>query len=294
MKKRNKTIRNIIIAAVVLAGAAGAGYALAAPAYYETVRVTKSDIQEIISETGIINSLKQKTYYTETTSVVKSMDIQTGDSVAQGEQLLTLEEMKTDVGEQEPKILEADFEGVITQCNVTEGAYAAQGSPLFTLESAKDLYLAAEISTKDAANVEKGQKAVITSNDKDYDGEVSEVSRLAVKTSGKPKVTVKIKIKNANSKLYLGAEADVDIFAASRDSVMTVPVEAVYSDADNDYVYTIENGLVTRKIVKTGISSEKMTEIKEGLAVDDRVIISPVTESDRGNRATDQSFWKNT
>lgn len=294
MKKRNKTIRNIIIAAVVLAGAAGAGYALAAPAYYETVRVTKSDIQEIISETGIINSLKQKTYYTETTSVVKSMDIQTGDSVAAGEQLLTLEEMKTDVGEQEPKILEADFEGVITQCNVTEGAYAAQGSPLFTLESAKDLYLAAEISTKDAANVEKGQKAVITSNDKDYDGEVTEVSRLAVKTSGKPKVTVKIKIKNANSKLYLGAEADVDIFAASRDSVMTVPVEAVYSDADNDYVYTIENGLVTRKIVKTGISSEKMTEIKEGLAVDDRVIISPVTESDRGNRATDQSFWKNT
>lgn len=294
MKKRNKTIRNIIIAAVVLAGAAGAGYALAAPAYYEAVRVTKSDIQEIINETGIINSLKQKTYYTETTSVIKSMDIQTGDSVAAGEQLLTLEEMKTDVGEQEPKILEADFEGVITQCNVTEGAYAAQGSPLFTLESAKDLYLAAEISTKDAANVEKGQKAVITSNDKDYDGEVSEVSRLAVKTSGKPKVTVKIKIKNANSKLYLGAEADVDIFAASRDSVMTVPVEAVYSDADNDYVYTIENGLVTRKIVKTGISSEKMTEIKEGLAVDDRVIISPVTESDRGNRATDQSFWKNT
>lgn len=294
MKKRNKTIRNIIIAAVVLAGAAGAGYALAAPAYYEAVRVTKSDIQEIISETGIINSLKQKTYYTETASVIKSMDIQTGDSVAAGEQLLTLEEMKTDVGEQEPKILEADFEGVITQCNVTEGAYAAQGSPLFTLESAKDLYLAAEISTKDAANVEKGQKAVITSNDKDYDGEVSEVSRLAVKTSGKPKVTVKIKIKNANSKLYLGAEADVDIFAASRDSVMTVPVEAVYSDADNDYVYTIENGLVTRKIVKTGISSEKMTEIKEGLAVDDRVIISPVTESDRGNRATDQSFWKNT
>lgn len=294
MKKRNKTIRNIIIAAVVLAGAAGAGYALAAPAYYETVRVTKSDIQEIISETGIINSLKKKTYYTETMSVIKSMDIQSGDSVAAGEQLLTLEEMKTDVGEQEPKTLEADFEGVITQCNVTEGAYAAQGSPLFTLESAKDLYLAAEISTKDAANVEKGQKAVITSNDKDYDGEVSEVSRLAVKTSGKPKVTVKIKIKNANSKLYLGAEADVDIFAASRDSVMTVPVEAVYSDADNDYVYTIENGLVTRKIVKTGISSEKMTEIKEGLAVDDRVIIAPVSENDRGNRATDQSFWKNT
>ncbi|MBS5083941.1 MAG: efflux RND transporter periplasmic adaptor subunit [Clostridiales bacterium] len=294
MKKRNKTIRNIIIAAVVLAGAAGAGYALAAPAYYETVRVTKSDIQEIISETGIINSLKKKTYYTETMSVIKSMNIQTGDSVAAGEQLLTLEEMKTDVGEQEPKTLEADFEGVITQCNVTEGAYAAQGSPLFTLESAKDLYLAAEISTKDAANVEKGQKAVITSNDKDYDGEVSEVSRLAVKTSGKPKVTVKIKIKNANSKLYLGAEADVDIFAASRDSVMTVPVEAVYSDADNDYVYTIENGLVTRKIVKTGISSEKMTEIKEGLAVDDRVIIAPVSENDRGNRVTDQSFWKNT
>lgn len=294
MKKRNKTIRNIIIATVVLAGAAGAGYALAAPAYYETVRVTKNDIQEIISETGIINSLKQKTYYTETMSVIKSMDIQTGDSVAAGEQLLALEEMKTDVGEQEPKTLEADFEGVITQCNVTEGAYAAQGSPLFTLESAKELYLAAEISTKDAANVEKGQKAVITSNDKDYDGEVSEVSRLAVKTSGKPKVTVKIKIKNTNSKLYLGAEADVDIFAASRDSVMTVPVEAVYSDADNDYVYTIENGLVTRKIVKTGISSEKMTEIKEGLAVDDRVIIAPVSENDRGNRATDQSFWKNT
>lgn len=294
MKKRNKTVRNIIIAAVVLAGAAGVGYALAAPEYYETIRVTKSDIQEMISETGIINSAKKKTYYMDSPSVIKTLDIQTGNSVAQGKQLLAFEDVNTDEGETEQKTLEAEFEGVISQCNVTEGAYVTQGSPLFTLESGKDLYLAADISTKDAENVEQGQKAVITSNDKDYDGEVAEVSRLAVKTSGKPKVTVKIKIKNVNSRLYLGAEADVDIFAASRDSVMSVPVEAVYSDADNDYVYIIENGLVTRKMVKTGISSEKMTEIKEGLAVDDRVIVSPVSDSDRGNRAVDHSFLKNT
>lgn len=294
MKKRNKTVRNVIITAVILAGAAGVGYALAAPGYYETARVAKSDIQEIISETGIISSGKQKTYYSDTSSVIKSLDIRTGDSVSQGKQMLAFEGVKTDEGEQEPETLAADFDGIITQCNVTEGAYATQGSPLFTLESAKDLYLEAEISTKDATNLEKGQKAVITSNDTDYDGEVSQISRLAVKTSGKPKVTVQIKIKNEGSGLYLGAEADVDIFAASRDSVMTVPVEAVYSDADNDYVYTIENGLVTRKIVKTGICSEKMTEIKEGLAVDDRVIISPVSDSDRGNRATDHSFLKNT
>lgn len=79
MKKRNKTVRNMIIAAVVLAGAAGVGYALAAPEYYETIRVTKSDIQEMISETGIINSAKKKTYYMDSPSVIKTLDIQTGD-----------------------------------------------------------------------------------------------------------------------------------------------------------------------------------------------------------------------
>ena len=53
---------------------------------------------------------------------------------------------------------------------------------------------------------------------------------------------------------------------------LLVPVEAVNADKDGDFVYVVENNVVVRKDVVTGVSSDSYIEVVSGLEVDDQVM----------------------
>ena len=44
------------------------------------------------------------------------------------------------------------------------------------------------------------------------------------------------------------------------------------TDSDGDYVYVVENGIVTRKNVTVGISSSTQAQIIDGLSLGEKVI----------------------
>ncbi len=54
--------------------------------------------------------------------------------------------------------------------------------------------------------------------------------------------------------------------------VMTVPVDAVYYENGNPYVYTFDQGIVHKTDVEIGISDSKSMEITSGLTESDNVI----------------------
>lgn len=278
-----KTFKTVIIGlvAIVVIGV-GAFYTLS-PKTYDTAKVVKSDIQEIISETGTIVSNKQKTYYADTDIVVKGLNLKVGHTVKIDSVLMTYMKV-ADIYEEELS-LTSDFTGVVTECYIEEGEYIKQGSPLFVVADNNNLSASIELSSDNLENIEVGQKANITCGEKTYAGSVYDIKEVAVKTDGKPKINVDVQVSTDAEMIYLGSEVDVDIFAVAKDSVLVVPIEAVYSDADNDYVYCIENNVIVKKAVKTGISSDKYTEIKEGLSTNDTVITGAVNDSDRGTKA---------
>lgn len=278
-----KTFKTVIIGlvAIVVIGV-GAFYTLS-PKTYDTAKVVKSDIQEIISETGTIVSNKQKTYYADTDIVVKGLNLKVGHTAKIDTVLMTYMKV-ADIYEEELS-LTSDFTGVVTECYIEEGEYIKQGSPLFVVADNNNLSASIELSSDNLENIEVGQKANITCGEKTYAGSVYDIKEVAVKTDGKPKINVDVQVSTDAEMIYLGSEVDVDIFAVAKDSVLVVPIEAVYSDADNDYVYCIENNVIVKKAVKTGISSDKYTEIKEGLSTNDTVITGAVNDSDRGTKA---------
>ena len=277
----NKKTFNIGLVAIVVIGV-GAFYTLS-PKTYDTAKVVKSDIQEIISETGTIVSNKQKTYYADTDIVVKGLNLKVGHTAKIDTVLMTYMKV-ADIYEEELS-LTSDFTGVVTECYIEEGEYIKQGSPLFVVADNNNLSASIELSSDNLENIEVGQKANITCGEKTYAGSVYDIKEVAVKTDGKPKINVDVQVSTDAEMIYLGSEVDVDIFAVPKDSVLVVPIEAVYSDADNDYVYCIENNVIVKKAVKTGISSDKYTEIKEGLSTNDTVITGAVNDSDRGTKA---------
>ena len=59
--------------------------------------------------------------------------------------------------------------------------------------------------------------------------------------------------------------------AQALDAVL-VPVMAVNVDVDGEFVYVVENSIVVKKPVTTGISSDTMVQILEGLSQGEQVV----------------------
>lgn len=169
--------------------------------------------------------------------------------------------------------LKADFDGVITELSVTEGAPVTNGSALVTVASNNQVHVTINLSKSDLAKVSEGQKADVTIAGKKYEGEVSFINHVATTNANNmPVVEAQIAITNADEEIYLGVEAKVVIYAQKAEGALLVPVEAVNSDKNGDFVYIVENNVVVRKDVTTGVSSDSYIEIVSGLNENDQVM----------------------
>ena len=169
--------------------------------------------------------------------------------------------------------VKADMAGIVTQITVAEGAPVTSGAALVTVASNSDVHVAINLSKSDLAKVKEGQKADVTIAGKKYEGEVSFINHMATTNANNmPVVEAQIKITNADEDIYLGIEAKVVIYAEKAENVLVVPVETVNSDKNGDFVYVVENNIVVRKDVVTGVSSDEYIEVTDGLLENDQVM----------------------
>lgn len=169
--------------------------------------------------------------------------------------------------------VKADMAGIVTQITVAEGAPVTSGAALVTVASNSDVHVAINLSKSDLAKVKEGQKADVTIAGKKYEGEVSFINHMATtNTNNMPVVEAQIKITNADEDIYLGIEAKVVIYSDKSENVLVVPVETVNSDKKGDFVYVVEDNIVVRKDVVTGVSSDTYIEVTDGLQENDQVM----------------------
>lgn len=167
----------------------------------------------------------------------------------------------------------ADFNGVISDLTAISGAPIIKGGQLLTLQSIDDVMVSVPISKYNLSKVSVGQKADITIAGNVYSGTVTRINGIATKNeSGTPVINAEVHIDDPDQKIYLGIEAKVIIHTAASENVLLAPVETVNTDNDGQFCYVIENNILTRKNVVTGVSSDTMIEIKEGLRLDDQVV----------------------
>lgn len=167
----------------------------------------------------------------------------------------------------------AEFDGVVTQMNAVEGGTVASGSQILKLESTEDVMVKISVTKYDLDKIAIGQKAVVTIGSKEYQGEVSKINKMAEKNnSGAAVVGTEIKIMNPDSDVILGVEAKVTVSTAKESNTVLVPVTAVNVDMNGEFVYVVENNILVKKPVVTGISSDTMTQIVEGLSEGEQVV----------------------
>lgn len=169
--------------------------------------------------------------------------------------------------------LAAEFNGVITELNAVPGGVVQTGSQMVKLESTEDVMVEISVTKYDLDKIQVGQKATITIGGREYQGEVSKINKMAeTNNSGATVVKTEIKLNNPDSNVVLGVEAKVVVSTAQALDAVLVPVMAVNVDVDGEFVYVVENSIVVKKPVTTGISSDTMVQILEGLSQGEQVV----------------------
>ena len=181
----------------------------------------------------------------------------------------------------------ADFDGIITQCSAVPGSGVSGGMQLLTLESSENLKISFSASKNDIAKLELGQKADVVISGRTYQGEISKINRMAEKNaSGTPMVGVEIHLLEVDDQIILGMDAKITVYTQKAENALLIPVEAINADRDGDFLYVVENGVVVKKPVFCGISTDTYTEILEGITEADVIIQSAFTALEEGMAVT--------
>ena len=171
------------------------------------------------------------------------------------------------------KGIHADFNGVVTKVAVVEGSTTALGTELFTLQNTDKVDVTVNISKYDYDKVQEGQSAQITLAGKTYEGEVIKISHVATQNEkGASLISADIRIKNPDEDIFLGVDAKVTIQAQKAENVVILPSEVVNIGKEGSFCYVLEDGVITRKDITTGISSDDYIEVTDGIEADEQVI----------------------
>ena len=143
------------------------------------------------------------------------------------------------------------------------------------------------ITKYDLEKIAVGQKAEITLAGHQYTGTVEKISRVAETNSqGTPVIHAQVRFDNPDDNIFLGVEAKVSVNTAKAENALLVPVEAINTDRQGSFVYAVENGLLIRKTIEIGVTSDDAAEIKSGLSEGDLVVLSAAAGLQEGMQVT--------
>ena len=181
----------------------------------------------------------------------------------------------------------AEYTGIITECSAIPGLGVSSGSHLMTLESSENVKVAFSASKYDIEKLELGQKVDVTISGNVYEGEISKINRMAeTNASNTPMVGVEVHLLAPDDNIILGMDARLMIYTRKAEDTLLIPVEAINADKEGDFLYVVEDGLVVKKPIVCGISTDTYAEVLEGITEEDEIVLTSYTNLEEGMSVT--------
>jgi len=166
--------------------------------------------------------------------------------------------------------IRAPVDGIISSRSAKLGAVAAAGpEPMFRLIDKGEIEVAVDVIETEIGSLSVGDRAVLDiAGLGRLDGQVRQISpRVNQRTR---LGTVRISLA-PNKSLRLGLFANGWITTARR-KAYAIPTSAVLSDDKGDFVLAVDNGIIRKRHIKTGLFWEGYREVLDGLGPDQAVL----------------------
>lgn len=211
-----------------------------------------------------------------------------GDSTEELEQ--QLEDLQTSL---DNCVVTAPISGIVTSLAVKSGDTYVDGE-IMTIQNCDTYTISAQIDEYDISDLKEGMKVVIKTDatrDDELEGVVSFISPTATASTGSSTdatYEVTIDILTKDERLKLGMTAKLNIIVDEVQGVLTVPYDAISTNAAGENVVHVVEGGKPEIVVEIGMESDYYTqiisdELSEGMTI---VIPSAAGEgSDTGDEA---------
>ncbi|MDR1738846.1 MAG: efflux RND transporter periplasmic adaptor subunit [Candidatus Symbiothrix sp.] len=171
----------------------------------------------------------------------------------------------------------------------TVGDQSWSNSALIQLPDLSKLKATVSINEVDIAKISKGLQVEIKPDafsDSVFTGEVMTIANLAVNKEGSTKIKVfpvEILIHETNPNLLPGLTVSCRIIIDKLTDVLYVPLEALHSEGDRQFVYKKTGGSFDKTEVETGAVNADYAVIVKGLDEKDKVALANPFQTDDKN-----------
>ncbi len=168
--------------------------------------------------------------------------------------------------------IKSPLDGVLANRNVDVGDVVTPGVAVMSVVDASSLKLRSTVTQDELPLLALGQEMDITVDSfpgQDSKGTVTMLGPIAVSTG--EVFPIEVTIKN-DGHLMAGLTAQAS--AAVKASGIVVPSSAVVQSNGASYVFVIKDGVASRRLVSTGLSSDAGTLILKGLAAGEQIAVT--------------------
>ena len=169
----------------------------------------------------------------------------------------------------------APADGILQNSILVKGAFIPQGTQLATLMGAGAQQVLFSVTEELVKNLSVGQSIMLEKGKESYPGTITEISSVLLPETG----LFPVKAEVENTDFPEGSKAKISLTKDSRTSVNTLPLNVLYYENGEAFVYVFEGtdgneGLLRKKKVEIGLSGEESAEILSGLSDRDKVVSS--------------------
>ena len=173
--------------------------------------------------------------------------------------------------------------GMVASISTQEGETVAAGisAPTFvTIVDLNRLQIDTYVDETDIGKIKLGQKALFMVDaypNEEFFGTVTAISPKSIIENNVVYYVVTVSIDDTKGLLKPDMTANVIITLEGKTGILTIPSKAIKRENGEKIVYVLNNNQVIKTTVTTGWSDHDSTEIIDGLAEGDEVIISEVS-----------------
>lgn len=176
----------------------------------------------------------------------------------------------------------APFDGEVVVLYNQIGDQVESGESSVILIDREKMYVEVSIDETSISNINVGDKAVISFDafpGLDTTGEVTFINPIGSSSTGVVNYTVRVDLDSADPSILIGATASITIQTGDPQTILFVPISAVQSDAQGEYVIRITNNSQERVNVVSGQIFDNTVVVKGDLTAGDIVQLFTSTTS---------------
>ena len=164
----------------------------------------------------------------------------------------------------------APVSGTIESRNVSRYEMASTNAAAYTIVGDDAVQVAFHVSSGGAAALSLGDTVTVTQGSDQYTATIVEIETKADSTTGL--FPIKASLSESGGTLLPGVSVKVTATTALAENALTIPLDSVYFENDQPYVFTYFDGKAHRNDLVFGMMSADTAEIASGLTAAEFVI----------------------